>query len=437
MKQVFGKYVLVTAYAVLALFFTTWPAQAQEVSMSGVADHLLFGYWTTEDRDTLVAVHAPLGVMSNRGDEGKNIVKITVRDGGAPGFVDDTEGAEVSEAESLTSFDICLTPGDSWTAAITSDGEDSSALVVVDPGACDEDVVQVSPTREAPNPRQTPEPGERVPFAGTAGFFEASTRADAMVFKEVPEEIIATSSSESTRLQRREQPSDPAPLTGTVYIVSPMYGFSSAYTATGVTGCSAGYCTATEINTALLAQNKMLLLGRWSALDIIGAETEIILTFPGTNHLNFQTVTTEGDPEANTDPVSMLIFKDDSAARPEPLTEIMLDQAVNKCTFTDDGMMMGSSTLNCNNGMTMEELEDMEEGAFRIFNNTEYDLSTDPQEFGTESAGDFSEAGQAPAEALAVIGTVLQAFEVDSPNTYDQSFSMQWSSDQTPANTTD
>ena len=132
MSQLLKKYALLAACAVLALFFAMRPAHAQEtdpsVDASGTGEHLFFGYWSTANyMNTQVNVHSPLGIRDS--GETKNVVHIRVRN------MDTSDNTVVS-------FNVCLTPGDSWTAALSMDG-----LMVMDPGECDDDVAQGTDTR--------------------------------------------------------------------------------------------------------------------------------------------------------------------------------------------------------------------------------------------------------------------------------------------------
>ena len=124
MSQLLKKYALLAACVALAMCFATRPAHAQMVDDSGTGEHLLFAYWSTANYvNTNVNIHSPLGVRASA--EALNVVSVVViRDAMGMAAVD---------------FKTCLTPGDSWTATLSSEG-----LMVMDPGECDALVQQTA-----------------------------------------------------------------------------------------------------------------------------------------------------------------------------------------------------------------------------------------------------------------------------------------------------
>ena len=470
MKHLFGKHVLVTAVAVLAVLCMMWPAQALKVTTGGVGKHLTFAYWTTMGyRDTYIAVYSPLGVKNLAADEPKNIVTINIRDGGAPEELtaEMYGGVEVPRPKSLASFDICLDPGDSWTAVIVGDGDDSM-LVVGNPGDCDGDVVQPTGSR-ADNPLETPKPGEMITLKGNVGFIEAYSSAKKYYVRNL-----------ETDEQRKLSESDSASMSiaGTAYVVSPMMGFASNYNATAlmchdfdegdanVRECrhnlnSEGTAdTENEINTALTGgvddadnpanNERRRLMGRWITDPVIGAMTDVVLTFPGSNTLNYQMKDSDGDDVAKMDPVSLFVFDEEGAIVADS-RKVELPMAVNMCSFRmmmdDDGMMM--TNLMCNDadidsfGATA--------GGFQIL-NTAPDVDTDAganlgliddaadAEDGTEYTGynlegidnsapldgdteDADDVATPTWDSIPAIGLVMSVFNVDGGDgmaVYDQ-----------------
>ena len=120
MNQLLKKFALLAACAALALCFTTRPAHAQMVADGGTGEHLLFGYWSTANyMNTNISIHSTAG-----GDwqafRDKMLSTSVIRDMMAPSPTVSIYGP---------SFNICLMPGDSWTATLSMDG-----LMVMDAG---------------------------------------------------------------------------------------------------------------------------------------------------------------------------------------------------------------------------------------------------------------------------------------------------------------
>ena len=396
MSQLLKKFALLTACAVLALCFATRPAHAQMVDMNGTGEHLLYGYWSTANyMNTWVAVHSPLGVRTS--GETKNVVRVVVRDQMGDAAVD---------------FKICLTPGDSWTAALSMAG-----LTVADAGRCDEDVAQPtgrSAGRSADSVIETPMMGVPVSLGADGGYLEAwLAPMGGLADDTIPCRLLAGSttvllppcgdgqSADQNASGAVAGGNDPdvmpdnathRNISGTAVLVSPMAGFSSSYTATALTGCdvtdagtaadrTAAKNNATDgcwtvpdngdlaadgiddetvladngITIALNAQGKDLLTGRWMAIsdENITAHTKVVLTLP-VNHLNYKDAA--GDIAA-TDPVSILVFDDQGNIALEG-RDVMLDMNVNMCRFMpahmDDDMDMDmDDDMDMDGGMPM------------------------------------------------------------------------------------
>ncbi len=384
MNHSFGKHALVTAVAIVALLCMTWPAQALKVTTGGMGKHLLFAQWNTMDyRDTYIAIHSPLGVKAHLMDQPMNMVTIMIRDGAMPGLTKAMYGgAEVKQAASLAELRICLTPGDTWTAVLTAGDDDMSTLMVGDAGECDGSVhisAADEPGRgEDPSMApMTPEMGMEYSIGGQMGFVEAYSSARSYLDEDG--NIAYTEDDAFNTEGYGERASDGSEddmtvsmsITGTAYLVSPMMGFASNYNGValmchavddgdgsdGIKQCTNG----DEINTALtggvadtsapgaIARNnneRKVLMGRWVTEPMIGASTDVALTFPGTNKLNYQMKDRGEDAEgslddtdvANVDPVTMLVF-DEMGNIVAESREVMLGMAVNMCSFST--MMMG------------------------------------------------------------------------------------------------
>ena len=432
MEQLLRKCALVTVGAILALGFTARSAHAQAVTVvddkytfdldyplfsttAKVGDHLFFTYWSTANStDTHVNIHAPFGVRNSMED--KDVVHVRVRSNEAD-FDNNT----------VVSFNICLMPGDSWTAALSSEG-----LRVVDPGECDDDVHQNPDTRTVTH-IATPAAGEMVSLGDTTeGFIEAWLRPiGGLVDDAVPctqAEIDDTDNDrceEATAVAGGPDPdvmpdnSVPWYIRGTATLVSAISGFSSSYNASAFIFCDVAgsedpddttgdgcwtvntaddnaNMTAADatnvvngITTALTqAAFPYALIGRWTAIadENVTSHTKLVLTFAGGNHLLYKGLDkTDPDYRAEVegvDPLSVYVF-DDMGQIALRTHELELDQAVNTCRFMQpmgDSMMDGdmemaddmppatSSMLSCN-GMEVGEI-DAVSGGFRIFNNT-------------------------------------------------------------------
>ena len=394
MSQLLKKCALLAVCAALALCFTTRAAHAQAVAASGTGEHLIFPYWTTDsDTSTLVAVRSPLGLRTSTADETMNVVKIMVRD---------------DMGEQAVSFNICLTPGDSWTAMLSADG-----LMVGDAGGCDANVAQSPGDRGTPA-TSTPAAGAMLSLGDAmSGYLEAWVApTSGLIDNSVPctatgANCVAVGGPDTDLLPEN---ATPRYIAGVATMVSATSGFSSTYNAVALTGCGVSGSSApiaaagdngngcwqtngaaadgAPITTALNGLNQDILIGRWTAISDanVDSSTTVVLTFP-VNHLNYKGTLTDADGEVEgTDPVSVLAF-DDAGQIAIDSREVMLGKNVNMCMFgmsMDDDMStgddmgddMGDATgddmdsgpmLSCN-GTEMGAL-DGTAGEFRIFNN--------------------------------------------------------------------
>ena len=247
MSQLLKKYALLAACAVLALCFAMRPAHAQMVDASGTGEHLFFGYWSTANyMNTQVNVHSPLGVRDS--GETENVVHIRVRN------MDTSDNTVVS-------FNVCLMPGDSWTAALSMDG-----LMVMDPGQCDDDVAQGTDTRTVTHVA-TPAKGDMVSLGeADSGYIEAWLRpAGGLVDDAVPCPGNADGTAVASPCEEDDNeviggpdadvmPDNATPrnISGIASLVSAMSGFSSSYNAAALTQCGnrADDNAATTLGTA-------------------------------------------------------------------------------------------------------------------------------------------------------------------------------------------
>ena len=175
-------------------------------------------------------------------------------------------------------------------------------------------------------------------------------------------------------------------LMGIATVVNTEEGFASSYNATSLRAELDAEAEAKmdAIEEALATEGdiqKDMLLGRWGANAAIGGMTQIMLTFPvpGT---------------APTGAVAINVA--DEAGNYSTMSSMMLNKAVNMCTFmTND---MGATTLSCNGSTGMPVT--VNEGWFKIM---------------------------APAGMMGfpVIGMVSQSFE-GTLGMFDQSYPVQW-----------
>ena len=125
--------------------------------------------------------------------------------------------------------------------------------------------------------------------------------------------------------------------------------------------------------------SKDMLLGRWGANEMIGGMTQIMLTFPV--------------PGSAPGQVSIEVV--DEAGSASTTYSMILNKAVNMCTFMTDAM--GATMLSCNGGTGLPVTAN--QGWFKIM-----------------AADDMS---------LPVIGMVSQSFE-GTLGMFDQTYGVQW-----------
>ena len=442
MSQLLKKYALLAACAVLALCFITRPAHAQTlpdpgaaVAPGGTGEHLLFAYWSTANyTNTHVNIHSPLGKTASSFSDPKNVVYVRVR-------------TTAPDRNVVVSFNICLLPGDTWTAALSMDG-----LMVMDEGGCDGDLQELSTANLGhQNLEMAPMMEEMVDLGeADSGYIEAwlnpgSTLQDDTGVQE-PDGDLAPDDA------------NPRNISGTASLVSPMSGFSSSYNATAFVGCrivgtdgdlidtddttadvteanaigcwvrddndnvdvpAATATTQPLLQRALEDQKKDWLTGRWTAIydDNVMSHTKIVLTFPE-NHLN----RADG---SGPDPISIHVL-DDMGGVALADFGLSLGMGVNTCMIGmmgDD--MMGDDMMGDDMMMTMLSCNDEEigeidamSGEFRIFNNT---MAEDGKVKVPESP-----TAVVPAEPLSAIGLVFSYFEGTDGNQYDQVTDLQW-----------
>lgn len=451
MSQLLKKYALLTACAALALCFATRPAQAQMVEPGGTGEHLFFAYWTTDNyTNTSVNIHSPLG-MYGADDPDKNAVYVRIR-------------SDAADRNVVTSFMICLNPGDSWTATLSMDG-----LMVMDEGECDGDLRELGATPLDQNVATPTMDGDPVDLgSATSGYIEAWLN---------PVNALIDGADEGFN------PDNAMPrfISGTAMLVSPMSGFSSSYNAVALSGCgnvttaptAAGAGTTiynalgiggtadddnddgngcwhvvvdtstppvnpatnvagSPITLALEAQDRDLLTGRWTAIndENVMSHTKVVLTFP-VPHLSVS--------DGTSDPLTLHIY-DDMGNLIDRSTDLTLPMGVNTCMFGgsmhddmdmhDDDMHMMMSMFSCNDKEV--ELGDTMSGEFRILNNR---AISDPMRTGGEVGGlgtlaadasAYAEAAQNPAESLNALGLIFSYFMGTDGVEYDQVTPIQW-----------
>ena len=329
-----------------------------QVAPNGVGDLLLFAYWTTQmGRDTLLAI-------TNTSNTDRT-VHIRMREGMASGDIGD--------------FTICMSGGDVWTAAITSDGDGKSRLLIGNPASgasCGGGTLS----------------GDELPLgAHTFGYLEAYT-IDAMY-----------GGADS--------------LAGVATIVSPSEGFASSYNATALVGFDAIDDAAATVNAggegtmdmmgtsnniqmALAREggvDKEALIGRWTAsTEIIESLTQIVLTFPG-----------GGQPGA--DPITAHVWNEEEDYNTSPRT-LTLGREVNVCTFWNATFTGEHVKLECNlvePGLLIA----FEGGWFRFFNN--------------RVGGELDSVSYPPVTRFSAIGLQFSYFR-GSNGDFDQSYPIQW-----------
>lgn len=427
MKKI-GQYAWVTACVAGALLLATRPAQAQR-ELSGMGTQLLFSYWTTEgERDTYISIQSPLGVQDQATNQSRNVVRIVLRSGNEPGFMDTMASAGNNPGNAgdpwqflannvnrrprqLAMFDVCLLPGDTWTATITANAAgDGSMLRLGDPGQCDGEVQQPVVTRTGGGRLRTPT--RENPIIRLDG--EMTGLVDAYPIEVITGSGMATSTSVSRQIS------------GIGYLVSPMEGFAAVYPAVSLTntGCTANEtttCNAFVTTQRLRDENKNHLIGRWVTDPVINATTDIVVTFPGMHTLNFQTVRDE-NALTMSDPVSLYVF-DEAGNSLFTDHDLVLAQSVNICRFE---MMENNMTQVTCNDEEVATFGGAVAGSFRIVNSTDKTYGG-ANDMGTETGAQtpFTAAAQTSGEPLPVTGFVLSFFDVTSGK-YDMLVPLRW-----------
>ena len=167
-------------------------------------------------------------------------------------------------------------------------------------------------------------------------------------------------------------------LMGLATLVNAEDGYASTYNATSLDVAAEG-----DVAGALAMEGgiqKDMLLGRWGANASIGGMTQIMLTFPVAGTAPMGQVAIEVTDEMGT---SMVV------------ASMMLDKAVNMCTFATDAMDATMLSCNGSEGVAVTPAE----GWFKI---------TAPDNMG-----------------FSVIGMVSQSFDGTS-GMFDQSYPVQW-----------
>ena len=424
MKKI-GQYALVTACVAGALLLATRPAQAEKTT-NGLGTQLLFSYWTTErERDTYISIQSPLGVQQLTQNQRRNVVRIVVRAGDVPGFT--TTAASTAHnaggvndpwrylannrdprPRQLAMFDVCLLPGDTWTATITANAAgDGSMLRLGDPGQCDGEVQQPAASRTGGGRLRTPtRENPTVMLDATTGIVDA-----------YPIVTMTGSGDMATSSVERQ-------ISGIGYLVSPTNGFAAVYAADSFTGtgCTdAADCNSFVFTGDLHNEEKNHLIGRWVTEPIIGASTDIVVTFPGMHVLNFQT-TRDENTLTMSDPLSLYVF-DEAGNSLFTDHDLVLTQSVNICRFE---MMENNMTQVTCNDEEVGTFGGATGGSFRIVNSTDktYGGASD---MGTEPEGNdaFTTAAQTSEEQLSVTGFVLSFFDVSSGK-YDMLVPLRW-----------
>ena len=435
MSQLLKKFALLTAGAVLALCFTARPASAQMVEPDGTGEHLFFAYWSADEyTNTNVNIHAPLGVPGGVAPD-NTVVYVRVR-------------STAPDRNTVASFNICLLPGDSWTATLSMEG-----LMVMDEGGCDGNLRELGSNPGNMNVSTPTMDGDPVSLGDTgSGYIEAwlnpvNTLKDDTVGE--PDDDFSPENAMANLIS------------GTAMLVSPMSGFASGYNATALTNCgnttttpSADTPSTTTIATAIAAdatdddgngcwhvtvasaggantddmgspitialgnQNMDLLTGRWTAIsdDNVMSHTKVVLTFPQP-HL--------GLADGTSDPVSVHVY-DDMGNMALHSSGTDLTMGVNMCMFMpmDDMDMMGM--LSCND-VEVGSLDGAMSGSFRIFNNTVANATTDRVREIPGLNVNAADSGGAlqPAETLNAIGLIFSYFMGTDGMEYDQVTSIQ------------
>jgi hypothetical protein len=295
------------------------------VTANGVGNLLKFGYWTTDGKDTLLAVT----------NLGKAQEMVTVK------VVDDMGMV----AGTMT---VCLGASDTWTAAITASADGMGSTVGGgNPGSCSGAMAAMS-------------------LPAMSGLIEV-----------YPTDMEGY-------------------LMGIATLVDPEMGFASSYNATSLKADLASGTKKDDIMDALSMEggiSKDMLLGRWGANEMIGGTTHIALTFPVPGSAPMEAVA---------------ISVADEAGNYSVVSSMMLDKAVNLCSFMTD--MMGDTMLSCNGSEGMPVT--VNQGWFKI-------MAPDGMMM------EMADGMMMEMKGFPVIGMVSQVFDAEN-GMFDQSYPVQW-----------
>ena len=342
--------------------------ECPQVAVNGIGDLLVYSLWqTTGNRDTLVAIMEGYGNTDT-------FVHVRIREG-------------VSSIDVLD-FTICLSPGDVWTASLSSTGAPAGGTVlrVGNPGSCDDDVVAplTSP----------PDVGEPlIVTASTFGYIEAYTFPGSAASPRGRDSIF-----------------------GVATIVNPTVGFASSYNATafvnfeGLSEADTAHNN-NDISRALAREggvDKEILMTRYTAGGVLEATSQVVLTFPtGAQPLI--------DDDADTpDPISAYFFDEDENISSSP-RRINLPNEVNICTITRPGDNTIITCPGTDNTFIVQGGGGAYTGGWVRFFNNELDATDDDS------------IDEAPQSRFAVIGFAASFFR-GGRDAFDQIFPIQWAS---------
>jgi len=342
--------------------------ECPQVAVNGIGDLLVYSLWRTDDsRDTLIAV------MEGYGTSASTYVHVRFREG--------------EDSVDVLNFTICLSPGDVWTASVSSTGAPtgSSVLRVGNPGSCDDDVAAplTSP----------PAVGEELIMDGaTFGYMEAYT---------FPGPAASPPGLDS--------------IFGVATVVNVTAGFASSYNATALVNFegineSDTAAGSQPISDALAREggvDKEILMTRYTAGGDLNAVSQVVLTFPTGDQPEVG-----GDP----DPISAYFFDEDENVNSSP-RRIDLPWEVNVCTIDriGDPALTRITCPGANNSFIVQGGGGAYTGGWvRLFNNNLDALDNDSID-------------DAPTSRFAVIGFAASFFEGEGGE-FDQIFPIQWAS---------
>lgn len=415
MRQFLRKSALVALLSAVALCGPAQQATAQpQVKANGVGDLLFFSYWTSADRDTLISITNAFGGQATR------FVHIRLREG-------------VASAE-VANFTICLSPGDVWTAAISSTGTaGTSSLNIGDPGSCDASVAAGQGLTAPPAAADA-----ALGLAADFGYIEAYTVECTAATPTCPGGLIAPTGNNN---------GGDDTLMGTATLVSAASGFSSSYNATALTGFDATGESASASNAAGLdtfggigaranieaalanegGVNKQVLMGRWSAETANNSSTDVVITYPTGGMLRGALLAA--------DPVSIWVFDEAENFNFSPRS-VTLDREVNVCTFQNGSVTAtGLTQLTCNGaaglgGVASSDVVGpggtFDGGWFRIINNNDFlAAAADVDGQGDGTGVELDNINALPDSAFPAIGMIFSVSDGTAGN-FDQVYGMQW-----------